>query len=344
MNVAMTASELPSNSRVGAGYQAHYLANALVQSGHQLTMFSMSPPPEDALYRHHQVRRAARATIWHYALDLRRLDLRGFDVLHCNGDDCFLKGKKRPRHVRTLHGASLAEARSSNVLKHKIRILALALGEYVSLGVADLCVANSRSTLRYFPSVRTYIPCGVDLDVFRPGSEKTAHPTILFVGGIQSKKRGWLMLETFQKEVRQRIPNAELWVVSGEHVEGEGIRFFGKVDTPTLVSLYQLAWTFCMPSSYEGFGVPYVEAMACGTPVVATYNDGANEVLADGQYGLLCRDENLGESLVGLLTDDEKRHELTRSGLQRAQDYSWQRVTSQYVAAYTGRSWQGKTE
>ena len=344
MNIAMTASALPSDSRVGAGYQAHYLANALVRAGHRLTMFSMSPPPGDALYRHQQLPRAERATIWRYALDLRRLDLREFDVLHCNGDDCFLKGKKRPRHIRTLHGASLAEARSSDVLRHKVRIMALALGEYVSLGVADLCVANSRSTLRYFPSVHSYIPCGVDLDVFKPGGEKTAHPTILFVGGIQSKKRGWLMLETFQKEVRRRIPNAELWVVSGEHVAGEGIRFFGKVDTPTLVSLYQSAWVFCMPSSYEGFGVPYIEAMACGTPVAATYNDGANEVLADGRHGLLSPDDQLGEGLVGLLSGGEKRRRLTQSGLQRAQDYSWRKVTGQYVAAYTGRAWENGAE
>jgi len=339
----MTASALPSNSRVGAGYQAHYLANALVQAGHELTMFSMSPRPDDALYSHHQLPWARRATIWRYALALRHVDLRGFDVLHCNGDDCFLKGKKRPRHIRTLHGASLAEARSSDVLAHKMRMTALALGEYLSLGVADLCVANSRSTLRYFPSVHSYIPCGVDLDVFRPGGEKTAHPTILFVGGIQGKKRGWLMLETFQNEVRRRVPNAELWVVSGEQVEGEGIRFFGKVDTPTLVSLYQSAWLFCMPSSYEGFGVPYVEAMACGTPVFATYNDGANEVLANGQHGLLCHDAQLGEGLVKLLTDADLRHRLTRNGLQRAQDYSWHKVTSQYVAAYAGHAWDDKS-
>jgi phosphatidylinositol alpha-mannosyltransferase len=342
MNIAMTASALPSDSRVGAGYQAHYLANALVQMGHQLTMFSMSPKPEDALYHHQLMPRSPRATIWRYALDLRGLDLRGFDVLHCNGDDCFLLGKKRPRHIRTLHGASWAEARSSYIWKHRLRILALAAGEHLSLRVANLCVANSKSTLRYFPSVHSYIPCGVDLEVFRSGGEKTAHPTILFVGGIQSKKRGWLMLETFQKEVRRQIPNAELWVVSGEPVEGEGVRFFGKVDTPTLVSLYQSAWLFCMPSSYEGFGVPYIEAMACGTPVVATYNDGANEVLANGQYGLLSHDDQLGDSLIKVLTDADLRYRLTETGLQRAQDYSWDRVTSQYVAAYTDQPWDGR--
>lgn len=338
MKIAMTASTLPSDSRSGAAYQAHYLANALCMAGQSVTMFSMSPRPEDARYEHRRLPRRERGTIWGYAASLRSLDLKGFDVLHCHGDDCFLLGRRKPRHVRTLHGASLKEMLNCEVLRYRLRIGALALGEYLSLAVADCCVANSRKTLRYFPGVRNYIPCGVDLSVFRPGTRKSERPSILFVGGIQGKKRGRLLLETFARQVRAEMPEAELWVVSGERAEGEGIRFFGKVDTGTLVDLYQRAWVFCLPSSYEGFGVPYVEAMACGTPVVATPNDGSREVLAEGKFGALCRDEELGNRLVKLLWSPFERETYTALGLQRAADFSWERVTRMYLAAYAGES------
>lgn len=62
-----------------------------------------------------------------------------------------------------------------------------------------------------------------------------------------------------------------------------------------------------MPSSYEGFGVPYIEAMACGTPVVATVNDGANEVLSGGAFGKLCQDMDLGNVLLDMLKSSEAR-------------------------------------
>jgi phosphatidylinositol alpha-mannosyltransferase len=301
-----------------------------------VTVFSMSPRPADALYGHRQLPRARSATIWRFALGLRQIDFRGFDALHCHGDDCLLAGVPRPRHVRTLHGASLAEARNCDSPAHTLRIALLAAGEYASLGTADLCVANARNTLRYFPSVRTFIPCGVDLETFRPGGEKSPRPSVLFVGGIQGKKRGWLMLKTFHEQIRAEIPDAELWVVSGEPVEGEGVRFFGKVDTSTLVGLYQSAWVFCMPSSYEGFGVPYVEAMACGTPAVATFNDGAREVLDGGKYGVLCDEAALGVRITELLQSVGARTHWAELGLQRARDYSWSRIVGQYLAAFRG--------
>lgn len=343
LRIAMTAGTLPSDDRSGASFQVHYLANALVAAGHHVTLHSMSPRPADALYAHLHVRRAARATIWRWALALRSLDLDDFDVLHCHGDDCFLGLKRKPRHVRTLHGSSLAEARACEVWRFKVRMLALALGEFASLAVADLCIANSRRTMRYFPGVRRYIPCGVDLSCFTPGAAKSAKPSILFVGGMQGKKRGWLMLKTFQEQIRPALPDAELWVVSGEDASGPGVTFHGRVDNDTLVRLYQSAWVFCMPSSYEGFGVPYVEAMACGTPVVATYNDGAREVLSQGRFGRLSSDEGLGETLLELLESSEQRRELAAAGLERAQVFGWPSVVAKYLAAYCGEDWQDDT-
>ncbi len=335
----MTASALPSDLPSGAPYQAHGLANTLAAAGHEVTVFSMSPRPADALYGHILIKRHPRATIWRYALDLRRQDFSGFDVLHCHGDDCFLGLKRRPRHVRTFHGSSLAEARACKQWRHKVRMLALAAGEFASLAVADLCIANSRRTLRYFPGLRHYIPCGVDLETFRPGGPKSEHPSILFVGTLDSRKRGRLLLEVFLKVIRPAIPSAELWIVREPGpVEGEGVRLFGQVDKETLAQFYREAWIFCMPSSYEGFGVPYVEAMASGTPVVATFNEGACEVLANGEYGRLCTTDELASTLLALLESPEQRLSLARAGVEHARQFGWPTVAAKYVGAYRGEN------
>ncbi len=70
-----------------------------------------------------------------------------------------------------------------------------------------------------------------------------------------------------------------------------------------LTGLFQQAWVFCLPSTYEGFGVPYLEALAAGTPVVATKNPGACEILRDGEFGIIAPDADLGPVLSRLLAD-----------------------------------------
>jgi len=71
------------------------------------------------------------------------------------------------------------------------------------------------------------------------------------------------------------------------------VMFLGEVERAEMPSLYRAADVFVMPSSGEGFGIVYLESLACGTPVIAGQNDGARDPLHDGAFGVLCEDKNL---------------------------------------------------
>ena len=338
MNIAITSLYLPSGSKIGVGYQVHALANALVGRGHQVTVFSQSGPSDDSRYEVVVVPPGKHLRTFGFAWNLRRYDFSQFDVLNAHGDDWFLWGRKRPRHVHTYHGSCFAEMLHAKSLPGKARMGALALCEYGSTLLADALVTVSANTRRYIPMVKQVIPCGVNLNAFAPTQEKSAHPTLLFVGTMHGRKRGALLLDLFQREILPRVPNAEFWAVCENPVEGEGVRWFGRIPEETLTDLYRRAWAFCLPSTYEGFGVPYIEAMASGTAVVASPNVGAREVTREGQDGLIPQDDQLAETLIQVLTDAALRKRLQDAGLARAQDFGWDRVCAQYEAVFAGTS------
>jgi len=134
--------------------------------------------------------------------------------------------------------------------------------------------------------------------------------------------------------MRPALPEPQLWMVSESAPAAPGVTVLGRVSLDRLADLYRRAWVFCLPSSYEGFGVPYIEAMASGTPVVATPNVGAVEVLGNGAFGVICEPERLGRELIALLRNPAERARLREVGLERAQDFSWDRIAAQYEDVY----------
>jgi glycosyltransferase involved in cell wall biosynthesis len=329
----MISLYLPGDSKIGSGYQAHYMANAMTRRGHEVTMFSPCGRPDDAAYRHRRVDPGKRFRTFGFAWALRREGLDGYDAVHAHGDDYWLWGRRYSPHVRTMHGSCLAEALHVPGWREKLRMAGLGLSEVLATRVADETVNVSADTARWYPWTDRVIPNGVDLEVFCPG-QKAAEPTVLFVGTYRNRKRGALLHEVFCEVVRPAVPGARLWMVCGDAPGGEGIEVLGRLSTPDLAERFRRAWVFSLPSTYEGFGVPYIEAMASGTAVVATPNPGAVEVLDDGRYGRLVGDEALGEAIVELLGDAERRRAMERVGLERAGMYGWPAVVAGYESVY----------
>lgn len=334
MKIAMTHVDLPNESKGGVAFQAHYLANALVDSGHEVTMFTFSPWFEECRYKVHQFPMNPKLRKLHaflLAAKLAKTDFSAFDIIHTHGDNFLLFGK-HPQ-VRTFHGSAIDEALAAMTLRFRVYQTVIASLEKVGAWIADVNVGVSEATRSRIPEVSQVVPNGVDTVLFSPG-QKSDHPTILFVGTTGGRKRGAFLAEIFSQEVRAKFPNAELWTVMEKPIEREGIVNFGRVSQDMLCQLYRQAWVFCLPSTYEGFGIPYIEAMASGTAVVASPNLGAKEVLGNGEFGLVVEDRDLGKSLVELLTDRELRNGYIDRGKLRSQDFALPRIVEQYEQIY----------
>lgn len=337
----MISYYLPSGSKIGVGYQAHELANALVDRGHQVDVFSACAPVDGASYGHRWLQLAGSLQTFRFALALRRVDFSGYDAIHAHGDDYWLWRRRVPVHVRTMHGTGFEEALRIPGAKEKLRMLLLGLSEVMASLVADVTVAVSPQTRRWMPWVRRVIPNGVDTDRFYPDpAHGTGVPTVLFVGTWGNRKRGALLAEVFRTDVSPQVPDAVLEMVCRDAPAhpGPGIRVLGELTDAELVAAYQRAWVFCLPSEYEGFGIPYAEAMAAGVPVVATPNVGARYVTGDGRWGVLAQADGLGAALRRVLTDVDERAALARRSIERSRSFALSGVLDAYERIYrTGR-------
>ena len=320
----------PGKKRGGIEQVAHDLSNALADRGHAVTVFTYDPAPPDAHYRTKPLPFRSFVSTW---LGLRLtmgylgnifalcVDYSEFDVLIAHGDSLLLPLTRKPL-IRVMHGSALDEARSATSFGRRALQLGVFVQELLTARLQRGTVGVSENTRRSNRFVKRVIPDGIDLEMFSPcESERSKVPSVLFVGTMSGRKRGSWLLEQFRRHIRPRFPDAELDIVSTAGEPAPGVRYHTGITRPALVSLYRRAWVYASPSTYEGFGLPYVEALACGTPVVATPNPGSREVLADGRYGYLVDDQQFAATISELLGDRDRRNRLADSGLRRAAEF-----------------------
>jgi glycosyltransferase involved in cell wall biosynthesis len=115
----------------------------------------------------------------------------------------------------------------------------------------------------------------------------------------------------------------------------QDVRFFGFVPDETLAALYRLASVFAFPSLYEGFGLPPLEAMACGTPVVTSNVSSIPEVVGDAAVQVDPYDQTaIADGLERVLADGALREALIARGYERVQHFSWERSVRAIHAGY----------
>jgi glycosyltransferase involved in cell wall biosynthesis len=117
------------------------------------------------------------------------------------------------------------------------------------------------------------------------------------------------------------------------------VKFTGFVDDADLPALYSAACVFAYPSLYEGFGLPVLEAMACGAPVIGSKVSSIPEVV--GEAGLLVNPfdvDAIAAAIIGLLKDASARDAYMRAGLERAALFTWDAAARQLLAVYDSLS------
>jgi glycosyltransferase involved in cell wall biosynthesis len=186
------------------------------------------------------------------------------------------------------------------------------------------------------PERVSVVPGGVDLAHFhsrQPASSRLPSCYVLFVGSLQPRKNLGALLEAWERVIHQ-FPEAWLRVAGVEEHpyrftrlpgEGKNVRFLGYVPEAELPALYAGAVAFVIPSLDEGFGLPVLEAMACGTPVIAARAGALPEVV--GEAGLFFdpkHPDELAGALERCLGDGKLRLDLAEKGLSRINNFSWQ--------------------
>lgn len=172
-------------------------------------------------------------------------------------------------------------------------------------------------------------------------------PYILYVGGLNARKNVGRLLEAFNG-IREQYPDLAL-VIGGKRqwrtaeideaftrlALEDHVLFTGYVDDADLPALYSAAVAFVFPSLYEGFGLPPLEAMACGTPVITSNVSSLPEVVGDAALTVDPFDvPALTSAIAQLLGDDTLRASLRERGLVRAATFRWEHVARDTIAIY----------
>lgn len=268
----------------------------------------------------------------------------------------------RTRTLLTVHDLSF-ERIPSSAEPSLLRYLQSAVPK--SVRRADHILADSQASkddlmqLYHTPDEKiTVLYCGVDAR-FAPVSDKAAIDRVLenfglcgadyllSVGTLQPRKnyprviRAVKLLRDRGFDLHYAIAGGKGWLVDeinesiAENQMQDRVHLLGFVEDDQLPALYGGAKALVSPSLYEGFGLPLLEAMACGIPVITSNLSSLPEVAGDAGIQVDPTDvSSIAEAIAQVVTDNELRADLSQRGLKRATQFSWERSARQLKAVY----------
>ncbi len=221
-------------------------------------------------------------------------------VSHSTAQDILELLEADPAKVKVVYSAAAPDCRPLTPEEARCHHSSLGLPERYLLFVGTLEPRKNIPTL---------------LEAFAPVWHRHGIP-LLVVGG-----KGWLYQELFDTRDRLGLE--------------EGVGFVGAVPSSQLPAYYGCARCLVMPSLYEGFGLPALEAMACGTPVVVSNVSSLPEIVGEAGIKVDPTDvDGLTAALDEIITDDQLAARLGRLGLERAGQFSWQKTATETLAVY----------
>ncbi len=282
------------------------------------------------------------------------------DLFHAT--DHVLPPLRHTPSVFTVHDLAFL-AHPETHLRSNRTYLAAMMPRYVA--TATVVIADSEATRRdvlaryqVAPDKVRVVPLGVE-PTFAPVPPPEARalvaarygltaPYLLFVGTLEPRKNLRGLVAAYRALLQRHDDAPDLTVAGAEGwryddlyrlVQQEGlsarVRFLGRVADADLPALYSAAAAFAYPSLYEGFGLPPLEALACGTPVVCSDRSSLPEVVGDAALLVDPTDAAaLARALARLLDDEALRRLLRARGLARAAQFTWARTAAETLAAY----------
>ncbi len=337
------------------------LANTLPQSTEALVYVrarANRPAPENCRLRYRAIHpdNAILRLLWFFAAETRRQNI---DVFHTQ---YFLPYNLRCRSALVVH--DVGQERFPEFYTRKYLLMCKALLAS-SIARADHIIAVSENTkqdlIHYYRCAPerisvTYNGCG---EQFRPMPEERARrfvsmvygieqPYILYVGAVQPRKNLPRLLAAFlELKAKRAIPHrlvivgpkgwrcGEVFDTAKARTLEHDVVCTGYVADEDLPAFYNAADFLVYPSFYEGFGLPVVEAMACGTPVITSFGSALEEVA--GSAALLIdpyQTSDLASAIERLASDRQLRAELSRRGVQRSALFSFRRMAAQTCAIF----------
>lgn len=297
--------------------------------------------------------------LWSQALILKRKDLQKFDLIH-NPAQYPVSPKINKKYIITIHDLIpiLYPEYVGNIYSLQAKLF-----YPIAMKSASKIITDSYHTkkdiikLYRIPDKKIEVIYPGVSDHFSPASNEEKLrvrnkfnlniPFILFIGAIEPKKNLELLLKAFylcQKEksnLHLVIAGKKAWKYQTVFAQieqlnlGEKIRFLDFIPYEDLPALYSSAEVFVFPSRYEGFGLPPLEAMKCGTPVITSNISSLPEIV--GEEGMMVSPddhEELAESILKILSDQQLRSELSSYGLKRAALFSWRNTGQKTLEVY----------
>ena len=188
-----------------------------------------------------------------------------------------------------------------------------------------------------------------DREVIKKLGIPETQKVILYVGSEQPRKNVPFLLKAIS-ELKKKLPDIKLLKIGTPQVPGareklielietlgieKEVIFVGSVSENDLPKYYNAADLFVFPSLYEGFGLPPLEAMACGTPVITSNLTSLPEVVGDSAITIDPYDVNaFAEAMYNLLTDEKLREQMINKGLRRAQLFNWEKSAEETLKVY----------
>jgi glycosyltransferase involved in cell wall biosynthesis len=229
--------------------------------------------------------------------------------------------------------------------------MSMAMAARRAARVITVSESSKRDILRYFdidPEKITVIPNAYDErfgiepieeDVVRVRERYQLHDEfVLYAGNVKPHKNLERLIDAFQIVRSRGLDRLKLVLIGDDiskyaslrravhqHQLHKYVRFLGYLPEETLAVLYRLAGVFVFPSLYEGFGLPPLEAMASGTPVVTSNVSSLPEVAGDAAVLVDPYDADaIADGIFRVLTDERLRRDLRQRGLARARQFSWE--------------------